>query len=290
MGLTPTRNTLPMRRGDFATLVQALDYAALGETGLNFHDGRGSLQIALPYAQLRRRALATARRLIALGARPGDRVALVADTVPGFMDCFFACQYTGLVPVPLPVTVGLGSRDAYVRQLRSLLVACNPSVALAPDAVFSFLQQAAADQPLLHWGSFEQLAELPMADVLPPPPDRDATAYLQFTSGSTQFPRGVVITQAQVMQNLSSILELGVCMREDDRLVSWLPMYHDMGLVGFVLAPLVSQRSVDYLTTRDFAMRPRLWLKLISENRGTIAFSPTFGYELCARRVHRGVE
>ena len=79
-------------------------------------------------------------------------------------------------------------------------------------------------------------------------------------------------------------------MRADDRLVSWLPLYHDMGLVGFLLAALTSQRSVDYLATRDFAMRPRQWLSLISRNRGTIAFSPSFGYELCARRIRSGAD
>src|SRR3546814_14864006 len=68
-------------------------------------------------------------------------------------------------------------------------------------------------------------------------------------------------------------------------MVSWLPLYHDMGLVGFLLVPLASQLSVDYLSPRTFAMRPRLWLKLISENRGTISSSPPFGYALCAKRL-----
>ncbi|MES1926129.1 AMP-dependent synthetase and ligase [Salinisphaera sp. T31B1] len=277
-----------MRHADFSTLAEALDYAAQGDTGFNFYSGRGELSASLGYAELRERALETAARLIGLGARPGDRVALVADTVPGFMNCFFACQYVGLVPVPLPVTVGLGSRDAYIRQLRGLLEGCDASVALAPEDFMSFLDAATRDLSLRHVGSFEALGSVDPADDLPERPGRDATAYLQYTSGSTQFPRGVVISQAQVMQNLTSILRLGVQMRDDDRLVSWLPLYHDMGLVGFMLAALTSQRSVDYLATRDFAMRPRQWLSLISRNRGTIAFSPSFGYELCARRIRHG--
>ncbi|MFC3102440.1 fatty acyl-AMP ligase [Salinisphaera aquimarina] len=285
---TPTQHRLPMRHGDFSRLADALDYAAQGETGFNFYNGRGDLVAPLSYRELRTRALATARRLIGLGLEPGDRVALVADTVPGFMDCFWACQYVGLVPVPLPVTVGLGSRDAYIRQLSGLLGGCDAAAAFAPEDFMAFLEKAAEGHPLRHIGSFETLQNLPEADTLPPLPEVSATAYLQFTSGSTQFPRGVIITQAQVMQNLTSILRLGVQMREDDRLVSWLPLYHDMGLVGFMLAALTSQRSVDYLATRDFAMRPRQWLSLISRNRGTIAFSPSFGYELCARRIRHG--
>ena len=285
MKQTPTTHRLPMRHADFSTLAQALDYAAEGDTGLNFYAGRGDLVAAVPYRELRVRALETAGRLVALGAKPGDRVALVADTIPEFMDCFFACQYTGMVPVPLPVTVGLGSRDAYIRQLHGLLDSCHATIALAPSEFMSYLDQAADGLDLKHVGAFEDLADLPATAELPERPNEQSTAYLQYTSGSTQFPRGVIITQAQVMQNLSSILSLGVKMRDDDRLVSWLPLYHDMGLVGFMLAPLTSQRSVDYLATRDFAMRPRQWLKLISNNRGTIAFSPSFGYELCARRI-----
>jgi fatty-acyl-CoA synthase len=87
------------------------------------------------------------------------------------------------------------------------------------------------------------------------------------------------------MHNLAGITKDGLKVRQGDRCVSWLPYYHDMGLVGFVLAPLAAQLSVDYLATRDFAMRPRLWLGLMSANRGTISFGPPFGYELSSRRV-----
>ena len=287
---TPTEQRLTMRRGDFATLGEALDYAGEGETGFNFYSGRGELVSVLSYETLRQKARETARRFIAMNLAEGARVALVADTVPGFMIAFFACQYAGYVPVPLPVTVGLGSRDAYTRQLKSLLAGCEADVALAPEAFMSFLENAAADMSLTHLGSYETLDDLPMSEAPLAEPDVTRTAYLQYTSGSTQFPRGVVITQAQVMQNLSSILELGVQMRDNDRLVSWLPLYHDMGLVGFMLAALTSQRSVDYLATRDFAMRPRQWLSLISRNRGTISFSPSFGYELCARRIRHNAD
>lgn len=287
---TPTEHWLSMRRADFATLGDALDYAGEGETGFNFYTGRGELADVLSYADLRRRAHDTAQRLMTLNLGEGARVALVADTVPGFMVCFFACQYAGYVPVPLPVIVGLGSREAYTRQLRSLLMGCGADVALAPEPFMSFLGPAAEGLALSHLGSYESLDELQPTDAELPSRDVTRTAYLQYTSGSTQFPRGVVISQAQVMQNLSSILELGVQMRADDRLVSWLPLYHDMGLVGFMLAALTSQRSVDYLATRDFAMRPRQWLSLISRNRATISFSPSFGYELCARRIRHNAD
>ena len=187
---TPTEQRLTMRRGDFATLGEALDYAGEGETGFNFYSGRGELVSVLSYEMLRQKARETARRFIAMNLAEGARVALVADTVPGFMVAFFACQYAGYVPVPLPVTVGLGSRDAYTRQLKSLLAGCEADVALAPDAFMSFLENAAADMSLTHLGSYETLDDLPMSEAPLAEPDVTRTAYLQYTSGSTQFPRG----------------------------------------------------------------------------------------------------
>jgi fatty-acyl-CoA synthase len=117
------------------------------------------------------------------------------------------------------------------------------------------------------------------------PSNPEELAYLQYTSGSTRFPRGVMITQKAVLNNLIIILKYGLRIRPGDRAVSWLPYFHDMGLVGLLLAPMASQVTVDFLNTRDFAMRPRLWLKLMSENRATISFSPPFGYDLAARRL-----
>ena len=116
---------------------------------------------------------------------------------------------------------------------------------------------------------------------------RADTAFLQYTSGTTQFVRGVVVTQAALMNNLLGILKDGLAVRAGDRAVSWLPYYHDMGFVGFVLAPMAAQVSVDYMSPTEFAKRPLQWLTLISASRATIAFSPTFGYELCSRRLRR---
>lgn len=284
---TPTINNRPLRCADFATLAQALDYAAQGVTGYNFYNGRGRLRVALSYAELRRRALGTARRLYGLGIRRGEPIALIAETDPEFMEFFYACQYGGFVPVPLPITLNLGSRESYIARLRRLLESCGAVAAVAPAEFLSFLQEAASGLSLRLVGSPEEFHALEEPAVRLEPSGPDEIAYLQYTSGSTRFPRGVVITQKAVMANLAGITGAGLAVRSGDRCVSWLPFYHDMGLVGFVLGPLAAQLSVDYLGTRDFAMRPRQWLSLLSENRGTIAFSPPFGYDICARRVHR---
>jgi fatty-acyl-CoA synthase len=282
---TPTRHSLPLRGGDFSTLAEALDYAAKGETGCNFYTGRGHLGAVLPYAELRDRARSLARRLNSLGLERGSRVALVAETDPDFLRFFYACQYAGLVPVPLPVAIQLGSHKAYVEQLRNLLISCQASVAMALDGFAPFLAEAAEGLGLRLLGDPQVFDTLPehISELKPLTPDE--LAYIQYTSGSTRFPRGVMIKQRTVMHNLGGILKYGLQIRRGDRCFSWLPYYHDMGLVGFVLGPMASQMSVDYLRTRDFAMRPRQWLALMSQTKATISFSPSFGYELCVRRL-----
>ncbi|MCX8048137.1 MAG: fatty acyl-AMP ligase [Methylohalobius sp.] len=285
---TPTENTLPLRRADFSTLAEALDYAALGQTGCNFYTGRGELIAVLSYAELRRQALDLARQLASFRLPRESRVALVAATSPDFICFFFACQYAGLVPVPLPIPFSLGSHQAYVRQLRALLQSCRPSLAMAPEDYASFLTEAVAGLDIKYFGTADDFRRLPSAKVEPVPLQPHELAYLQYTSGSTRFPRGVMIKQAAVMDNLAGIAQYGVDLRPGDRAVSWLPFYHDMGLVGLMLTPVASQVSVDYLATQEFAMRPRQWLALISKNKATISFGPPFGYELCQRRLRPG--
>jgi fatty-acyl-CoA synthase len=283
--VTPTVSDIPLSAGEFRNLAECLDYAAQGRTGLNFHDARGRLSEAVPYALLRQRAIATARRLLSLGLRRGDRVAVLAETSSTFPEVFFACQYAGLVPLALPAALNLGGHNAFVDQLRRLLAVARPRAVVSGDDFLAFVQEAAdaPDAPTVY--SPDGLSALPEADVTLQPTGPDETAYLQFTSGSTSAPRGVVIRQQAVMANLHGILRHGLAINAEDRCVSWLPFYHDMGMVGMLLGPVASQRSVDFLGTRDFAVRPLQWLRLMSRNRGTIAFAPPFGYNLCKRRL-----
>jgi fatty-acyl-CoA synthase len=212
-------------------------------------------------------------------------MALVADTHPDFVRFFFACQYAGLIPVPLPASIHMGGRKTYVDQLHRLLISCRANVAMATKDFFPFLSEAAEGLDLLFCGTPQDYDELAEASIPLSPLGPKELAYIQYTSGSTKFPRGVMITQKAVLNNLAAIVKSGCQVRPDDRGASWLPFYHDMGLVGLVLAPLSAQLSVDYLKTRDFAMRPRLWLALMTENRATISIGPPFGYELCLQRL-----
>jgi len=277
-----------LKTSGYRSLAEALDYASRGTTGCNFHNGRGELTFSMTYAELRERAIDVAHRLAGLGLQRGSRVALVADTQPDFHVMFFACQYAGLVPVPLPAAVHLGGKAAFITHLRALLRDCRAQAAYASAQFVAFLDEAVVGLDLAVSGTLENFLTLEPADTLPEPPQPEDLAYLQYTSGSTRFPRGTMITQQAVLSNLAGILQYGVQIRRGDRYCSWLPFYHDMGLVGLILGPVVSQLSVDYLGTRDFAMRPRLWLELMSQNRATISYSPPFGFALCARRLRPG--
>ncbi len=288
MMATPTSHSLPLQLGNFSTLLGALEYAAKGETGYNFYCGRGKLYAVLSYTTLRNEARILAKKLLTLGVPRGSRVALIADTHPDFVRFFFACQYAGLTPVPLPAVIQLNGRQEYINQLERLLADCQAKIAMATDDFLPFLTQAAENLDIEFLGNSQFFDNLSESDSEFQPKEEHELAYLQYTSGSTRFPRGVMITQSAVLHNLSIITQHGVKVRSGDRAVSWLPFFHDMGLVGLLLVPLACQMSVDYLRTRDFAMRPRLWLKLLSENKGTISFSPPFGYDLVTRRLRDG--
>jgi fatty-acyl-CoA synthase len=282
---TPTNHALPFRAADFATLTEALDYAAQGETGTNFYTGRGAIYSALSYSEMRTGAIALARKLLSLGLEQGDRVALVAETNPEFVRFFFACQYAGLIPVALPASVKVGAHCAYVAQLQRLLEASDAAVAVASEGYLSFLVEASEGMNLRMVDMPEAFHALPMSDKALPQVNPEDVSYIQYTSGSTRFPRGVVIKHHTAMANLQGIIAHGLKMSNEDRMMSWLPFYHDMGLVGFMLVPMAAQVSIDYLDTREFAMRPRQWLNLMTQSRATISFAPSFGYDLCARRV-----
>ena len=281
---TPTRDALPRRFADFATLSEALEYAAQGVRGLNFHDPRGQLARAYTFRELRDDALASAYRLIAHGVKPGDRVALVAETGPEFAALFFGVVYAGAWPVPLPLPTSFGGRDSYIDQLGVQLQSSDPMLLFFP-AELSAMAAAAAEAAGVEGIDWESFATRAAPEAALPEARPHDIAYLQYSSGSTRFPHGVAVTHRGLLNNLAAHSH-GMEVRDTDRCVSWLPWYHDMGLVGCFLSPVANQVSTDYLKTEDFARRPLAWLDLISRNQGTtLSYSPTFGYDICARRI-----
>ncbi|KUO58061.1 MAG: acyl-CoA synthetase [Sphingomonadales bacterium BRH_c3] len=281
---TPNDCPLPRRRADFATFNEAIDYAARSEKGLNFHDMRGELIRAYRFAEMRDDALVMARRMAAAGIGKEDRIALIAETGPEFAALFCACIYAGAWPVPLPLPTTFGGKESYIDQLAVQLQSCDPKLLLFPEEIAEMAKTAAAKQGCASesWQDFAR-REAPECEL--PEADPEDICYLQYSSGSTRFPTGVAVTHRALLHNLyghATSMNLG----SGDRVVSWLPWYHDMGLVGCFLSLIANQVSCDYLKPDHFARRPLAWLDMISRNPGnTLSYSPTFGYDICARRI-----
>ena len=281
---TPIESGLDLRRGNFATLTDALDYAARGATGLNFYGSTGALEAVMPYATLREEAIDLALRLVDFAPK-GTLIGLIAETSVDFARAFYACQYAGLVPVPVPMPAAMGGRESYIHQLRQMLGEAKGEALFAPPLLVEMATEALTpiNVPVFDMASPDLPGVASPSGKLRPF-SADDLCYIQYSSGSTNAPKGVVGSQRSVTANCEAIITHGLKVREGDRAVSWLPLYHDMGLIGFFVAPMMSQLSVDLLSSSSFARRPLTWLTLIAENKGTLSYSPTFGYELCVKR------
>ena len=281
---TPNEDDHPRRFADFATFGEALDYAAQGKRGFNFHDPRGNLARVYPFSELRSDALTMAYRLIAHGVKKDDRIAMVAETGPEFAALFCGAIYAGAWPVPLPLPTSFGGKESYIDQLAVQLQSSDPKILFYPAEIAEMAGAAAARQGCegITWQDF---ALAPAPECALPAAHPDDICYLQYSSGSTRFPHGVAVTHASLLNNLAGHSH-GMKIQQSDRCVSWLPWYHDMGLVGCFLSLIANQISADYLKTEDFARRPLAWLDMVSRNPGTTcSYSPTFGYDICARRI-----
>jgi len=165
-----------------------------------------------------------------------------------------------------------------------MLATAGASLLLADPPVAYTLRNLREEVPSMR--EVVSIAELPDGGELPRGPvSDDQVVFLQFTSGSTAAPRGVRVTHGSLWANAHAIMVDGLRASSDDRGVSWLPLYHDMGLIGFVMSPLVTRTPVTFISTLDFLKRPDVWVRTLSGDRGTISFGPNFGYALTARRT-----
>lgn len=277
-----------LRRGDFDTLLQALEHAARGKSGLNFYNSTGTLEQTISYSDLHSKALRVSQQLLAYNLKPNDRVSIIASMTPDFVIAFFACQYAGLIPVPLPLTTSAHNTAFYMERIARLLVSSGSRIALAAKSSVKYLheanQQATANgiaTNLAYVGTLDNLGEANPGPMRLYPRKKDDVAYIQYTSGSTKFPRGVMLTSGAVTHNIANFLNHGVNASPGDEIFSWLPFYHDMGLVGALLGTISMQASGSFLDSRAFSIRPYLWIKLMHITKAAVSFSPSFGYKLC---------
>ena len=253
--------------------------AADSEYRLRFieQDGRST---HCPYRALLADACAIAGALQTCGLAPGDRVALVIPEVIGFVRAFFGIVAAGLVPVPLCPPAQASDLASFARQSQHILTAARVSTVVTTEDVAPLIQGSGSALVLLD--------ALMSGPSLPAPVPRplDAVALLQFTSGSTAMPKGVVLTNDNIAVNLEAIIgPAGLDAREGDIAVSWLPLYHDMGLIGMLLSSVYAPADAVLMSPVLFLKRPSAWLDAISTWGGTVSYAPNFAYELCRRRV-----
>jgi fatty-acyl-CoA synthase len=242
-------------------------------------------------AELLARAIAVAERLIARGIAPGDRVALMLPTGRGFFAAFAGTMVAGAVPVPIYPPFRADRLEEYAARQAGILRSAGAKLLItfgrvAPLArlmkprvgsLVAVVDITELDAGPAAAGAGEALAELPR--VRP-----EDLAFLQYTSGSTGEPKGVMLTHANLLANIRAITR-AVEVRADDVAVSWLPLYHDMGLIGTWMTPLALGIPVAILSPLAFLSRPERWLRAIERHRGTLSAAPNFAYELCARRI-----
>ncbi|MES1192113.1 MAG: amino acid adenylation domain-containing protein [Steroidobacter sp.] len=214
----------------------------------------------------------------------GERAVLMHSPGPDYVLALLGCFYAGVVAVPAyPPRF-----NRPMERIRDLVMNADARLALTTDAALKRMQphlEGERGLSQLTWTATDALPEdISADDWRQPDISADSLALLQYTSGSTSSPKGVMITHACFRNNVSSMAQ-ALNATPDDRMVTWLPPYHDMGLVGGLLSALFVGMETVVLAPSVFLQRPLRWLSAIAEHRATISGGPNFGYELCARRI-----
>jgi len=270
------------------TLARALADAAQSACGYTFV--RGAEQTTLTYVDLARRACSVAAALTRSGLRRGDLVALVITDPEQFLIILFGASMAGILPASLYPPLSAADADAYLETTAGILRVSRARAAVASAALVDGLDRMRATCPalglILSADDLCGAAAAGDADLKHHEAGLDDLAFVQFTSGSTSSPKGVALTHRNLGANVDAINGPGgLGTTDSDSAVSWLPLYHDMGLVGMALGPLYSARPGVFLAPQAFVKRPVEWLRAISQHRATVSFAPNFAYDLCVRRV-----
>ena len=273
-----------------STLVEALSRLPRGTArGFRFLAADGQ-EHYFPYQALEAEALRRAALLAELGVGHGDRIALVIPEGHEFVLSFLGAVALGAVPVPIFPRATFKASSDYSDTVAHIAAASESRLLLAMAT-----NRALVEPVLGSVRTLEQIAEIEAvfaperaADpgFVAPAITPDDLCFLQFTSGSTSRPKGVMVSHRNLIANATAFLgPHGLDRRDADVGVSWLPLFHDMGLIGFILGPLIMDIPVVILPTASFARGPKIWLETIAKYRGTITYAPNFAYALATKRL-----
>jgi fatty-acyl-CoA synthase len=268
----------------YATVTEMLAATARTEFGLTFVDA-AERETRLPWAEVYSRARRTAAGLRRAGVKEGERVAILLPTSPAFMDAFFGTLLAGAVPVPLYPPVRLGRLEEYHRSTARMLEVTGAAVVLTDLKVKLLLGPSVeAARPRLGCCTVDEVSR--GDDALEVAVQPEALGLIQFSSGSTVDPKPVALTHAALMAQVAALEAASPLTPDVQRVgVSWLPLYHDMGLIGCLLTALYYPGSMVLIPPEVFLARPALWLRALSRHKGFISPAPNFAYGLCLKRV-----
>ena len=235
------------------------------------------------WSRLHEDARAMAAALQARGVGPGSHVALLGPTTRPFVTAIQATWLAGATVVVLPLPMRLASIEDFVAQTRRLIVHADAQIVVIDAQLSEFLDPQPGDPPIVQ---LDELRGTPDSYDRPAD-DPDALAILQFTSGATADPKGVMVPHRCMTANLDAAVEAAAFDPDVDRAVSWLPLYHDMGLIGLLGAPMLHGFDLVLASPQDFLAAPARWMEWISEFGGTATAGPNFAYALAARALRR---
>ena len=237
---------------------------------------------SLTYRELDLQAFAIATRLQNLGAS-GDRALLIYPPGLEFIAAFFGCLYAGVVAVPAYPP----RRNQSLSRLQSIVADAGATMALTTKTVLSNVERQFTQSPTLqalHWLATDNIASDLAQAWLQPDISSDTLAFLQYTSGSTGTPKGVMVTHGNLLHN-EQMIQQAMQHTEKTIVLGWLPLFHDMGLIGNVLQPLYLGISCILMSPVAFLQRPWRWLQAISRYKATTSGGPNFAYELCVSKI-----
>jgi acyl-CoA synthetase (AMP-forming)/AMP-acid ligase II len=274
----------PAPRPDYSTINEALRAAMLTKSGLTFvdlHEREQTLEWEAIYDRARR----VAGSLAALGILPGDRVGLVLPTGPSFLDAFFGALLVGAIPVPLSPPLRLGRLDEFHAATARMLKVAGAHVVLTDARCKRLLGATIAEaRPELGCHVVDKL--LDCSEPLEREVSPEGVAVIQYSSGSTVDPKPVALTHANLVAQLAALDEVMPSHRGDRQVgVSWLPLHHDMGLIGCLLSAVYRAGKLVLIPPELFLARPALWLRAIARHEATISPAPSFAYSLCLKRI-----
>jgi len=248
--------------------------------------GSDASEASFSYTAIERASARYGGALQALGLRKGDRVALILPTNEDFILCFFGAMRAGIIPVPIYPPLGLGQLQGYLDNTRHIVRKSGARILVTDARIKRLLGTVQGAAPELEQIVAVEAIRESQEPLRAARIDETDVAFLQFTSGSTSRPKGVTLTHQNLLANIDCFMREGLRAGDGtDVGVSWLPLYHDMGLIGFVLAPLVTKTRSVFLPPLLFLKRPASWLQAISRHHGTISYGPNFAYALCCKRI-----